>query len=1104
MPSLKLQYPPLSTFVISSEKGPRISPTTNIPTVHEGIDFAIADGTNLYNAHDGTVIFSGTSVGYGNTIVIQDKISGESTLYAHLSAIFFHKSDPITGKTPIGTTGNSGTSAYHLHFEVLSKEISDNLASSSSGKIPKSGRLNPRSYIAASPFASMLSTEVHSKELGFGTREGDSRSNTMVRDNVGTYYGTQMVFDGKEGYDTYKLKLSYTGQRIVKNTKDTHIVQSQDAISDADLDGKIIIDTGSQNILLSGNALPKTGVLGEIIAGEWTLDGLNLLQDGDDLVATKLGVKLADFKGITNPKVPTIPIKNFPFSNSRGGFGITLGKKADLSLGEDVFSLTLTDSYLPQGAFAVASSDKGLFGSLAMLDSQGSELPVSHSIGVFDNFGNQLATHDVETVVKSSVDAEMLTPEIGVGIRIGAGYSSGGYVVFPIAESGYIAGGSLQSRVGALLTDASGNVLAANIYDNTNSQTQNKVARNGAILVGKDDPSKLYFSYSLENIGRDVGTMVYQIDPTSLEPIGDVVSYSAYTWSRDSGALYQSPYSLSTQPDRYHFKLTNGATVDIGNDGKTITSRMTKLRDLFPDEIIPNYDLASGSQSTNSELAQQILTLGDATILDVVENPNSVVAVLNLDPTTNPNSKVTFSAFDSSQVAAYATDSSQYSIDALLSGEAKTSDMQLVYGAARTRRLTDGVEDVTDPYYYSYGSNATYSDYYYGSNYGNYTDDSVADDDELPALISYPYTFLELPNNQTVVLVGVNGTELAQSPYSFFLTSENITHAPSSYPSGQPTPNPFAISRAEPTSQPSNQPTVPPSIQPSTQPTGEPSSQPTYLPTVGEIISTSPTSLPSSAQPTGQPSIQPSTQPTGEPSSQPTYLPTVGEIISTSPTSLPSSAQPTGQPSIQPSRKPFAHPSTIPSYKPAAIPSFKPTRPSVQPTTEASAQLNSNPSAQPSSRPTNNPSLDPTHHPIAGDLSVSPTSQPSVNPSSQPSQKPSRNLRTASPTSSSPVSDKPISIYPTAIPTVMGTGFPTINSTFNQSLPQFPNQIPTHNQNSNFMESPGGIAVAATAALLLTVVGLKWVFRKGEPKVSPEKAYASQVEQSNGIGLGKG
>jgi len=40
------------------------------------------------------------------------------------------------------------------------------------------------------------------------------------------------------------------------------------------------------------------------------------------------------------------------------------------------------------------------------------------------------------------------------------------------------------------------------------------------------------------------------------------------------------------------------------------------------------------------------------------------------------------------QVKDYATDSSQYSLDELLSGSSKTSDMQLVYGSnSQTRKL---------------------------------------------------------------------------------------------------------------------------------------------------------------------------------------------------------------------------------------------------------------------------------------------------------------------------------------------------------------------------------------------------------------------------------
>ncbi len=427
-----------------------------------------------------------------------------------------------------------------------------------------------------------------------------------------------------------------------------------------------------------------------------------------------------------------------------------------------------------------------------------------------------------------------------------------------------------------------------------------------------------------------------------------------------------------------------------------------------PSEITPNYDLASGSQATNSQLDKQILTLGEATTLEVAANPNSVAAILNLDPATNPNSRLTFSAFDSSQVTAYATDSSQYSFDDILSGSAKTSDMQLVYGAAPARRLTDSAENIS-PYFSTLDVNSTY--YYDEFSYGS--DDSVVeDDDELPDLIPLPYTMLELPSNQTVVLVGVNGTELAKSPHSFFLTSENITQLPTSQPTSQP------------------------SAQPSTHPSGHP----TYLPTIGEVIM--PTTKPSS-QTTANPSQQLTSNPTSQPSSNPTSFPTKStRNPSSQPTHHPIAGDLAVSPTSQPSGNPSLHPRQSPSFKPQAIPSFKPTQ-------QPAEQIRSE------------------------------------NPTTE-------NLRTARPTTFDP-----ITTIPTIANTDLETGFVTKYPTSLPS-PQFTKLRQGANSSPNFMETPGGIGVAVGAALLLTAAGLRWLFRKGEPRVNPENANAVGVVQTRG------
>ncbi len=308
---------------------------------------------------------------------------------------------------------------------------------------------------------------------------------------------------------------------------------------------------------------------------------------------------------------------------------------------------------------------------------------------------------------------------------------------------------------------------------------------------------------------------------------------------------------------------------------------------------------------------------------------------------------------------------------------------QLVYGATSARRLTDSFDDIS-----AFDTSSTYyNDYYEGTSYGNYTDDSVLeDDDELPDLISSPYTLLELPSNQTVILVGVNGTELAKAPHSFFLTSENITQSP--------------------TSQPTSNPSAKPSNQPSAIPTSEPTSQPSSNPTLFPIKSTR------------------------NPSSQPTHHPIAGDL-ETNPTS-----QPSGNPSL--------HPSQSPSFKPQAIPSFKPTQ-------QPAEQIRS-------------------ENPTTG------------------------NLRTARPTTFNPVTT-----IPTFLPTDLETGFVTKYPT------QFPSSQSTRlpqsaNSSSNFMETPGGIAVAVGAALLLTGAGLRWLFRRGEPQVNPENANATRVVETRGRG----
>ncbi len=171
-PNFKLTAKPLSTLTITSESGLRQLPKETAPRIHAGIDFGAANGTNVFAAHNGTIIKSSWSKGYGNLLVIRDEITNMLTFYAHLSKFLVTKVDKkLESGSLIAKSGNSGTVAFHLHFEVRdgNYKIGDKLlwqvingSSEYSLDVKDQGYLNPR------PLLADLALDISKTELGFG------------------------------------------------------------------------------------------------------------------------------------------------------------------------------------------------------------------------------------------------------------------------------------------------------------------------------------------------------------------------------------------------------------------------------------------------------------------------------------------------------------------------------------------------------------------------------------------------------------------------------------------------------------------------------------------------------------------------------------------------------------------------------------------------------------------------------------------------------------------------------------------------------------------------------------------------------------------------
>ena len=96
-----------------------IHPVLGTARMHNGQDFEVPPGTEVFATGDGTVVESGWNTGgFGNCIVI-DHGYGYQTVYGHLSSIRVVKGLNVKRGDLIGFSGSTGlSSGPHLHYQV--------------------------------------------------------------------------------------------------------------------------------------------------------------------------------------------------------------------------------------------------------------------------------------------------------------------------------------------------------------------------------------------------------------------------------------------------------------------------------------------------------------------------------------------------------------------------------------------------------------------------------------------------------------------------------------------------------------------------------------------------------------------------------------------------------------------------------------------------------------------------------------------------------------------------------------------------------------------------------------------------------------------------
>jgi len=109
---------PLRNYRITSRFGVRADPFSGHQQMHQGIDLAAPEGTEVFAIADGIVTAAGFDSVLGNFIIISHN-NNYSSLYGHLQRIETVLRAEVRSGTLIGRVGSTGQSTGpHLHFEL--------------------------------------------------------------------------------------------------------------------------------------------------------------------------------------------------------------------------------------------------------------------------------------------------------------------------------------------------------------------------------------------------------------------------------------------------------------------------------------------------------------------------------------------------------------------------------------------------------------------------------------------------------------------------------------------------------------------------------------------------------------------------------------------------------------------------------------------------------------------------------------------------------------------------------------------------------------------------------------------------------------------------
>lgn len=115
-------HEPLMPMVVTSAFGVRSDPVHGRRRFHAGVDLGAPEGTMVYAAAPGIIIYAGWQGGFGRHVVI-DHGHGIRSHYSHMSQLFVKAGQIVETGDTLGAVGSTGrATGPHLHFAITNAD----------------------------------------------------------------------------------------------------------------------------------------------------------------------------------------------------------------------------------------------------------------------------------------------------------------------------------------------------------------------------------------------------------------------------------------------------------------------------------------------------------------------------------------------------------------------------------------------------------------------------------------------------------------------------------------------------------------------------------------------------------------------------------------------------------------------------------------------------------------------------------------------------------------------------------------------------------------------------------------------------------------------